>query len=240
MRRTRCVSAPRAARRRTACAASTRLQAVGVVRHHGDGGKLAGDLAAGAVEAAAVAHGRAAAAVRPAVQQQPHVVAAIDRLGIVPAQQEAFASARSSVPKRCCSARQRACVAGACRPRVRAVRSTAHIQMFTSSCARGAGRRRVRLAEARACSAAAAGAEQLHGAAQRLARACSIISVIRIVHTAGARDMTGRGSSSRQQPCCADDKSSARHALCQRCRPPSGSERNTENVECCGGQAGSA
>ena len=114
-------------------ATSTRLQAAGVIRQHRQRGKLASQLAAGAAEAAAAAHGRAAAAVWAAVQDQPHGVAAIDRLGIVPAQQEqAFASARSSM-----QAQQLPCShAMHAQAHARAVRSHAHIQMFTRSCAR--------------------------------------------------------------------------------------------------------
>jgi hypothetical protein len=55
-------------------------QAVGVVGHHGDGRKQVGQLGAVAREAAAVAHGRAVAAVRPRVQDQLELRAAVHSL----------------------------------------------------------------------------------------------------------------------------------------------------------------
>ena len=61
-----------------------------------------------------------------------------------------------------------------------------------------------------------------------------MMSVIRIVHTAGPWQGPWHASAVIGKGCSTGD------ALCQRCRPPIGSDRNTENVECCSGQANCA
>ena len=63
------------------------LQSVGIVRHDCNGCELGWQLAACAIEAAAVAHGRAVAAVRSAVQKQSHVGATVDALSVSMSQQ---------------------------------------------------------------------------------------------------------------------------------------------------------